>query len=160
MGQKYISRVIIWDEVCTVPRPVLETFLDWLNQRGVQVICCGEQGQPPPIAGESPHVWLKERCDYYEEITVDHRSRCDKLKALKRAIRLQPDRVQCKEMRKALPQCWGWTDFVDDWQPRDLILVTRKAPRDQAQKLLFEHHKEAFPDELVPLLYRPRDTRR
>ncbi|KAK3782034.1 hypothetical protein RRG08_027208 [Elysia crispata] len=70
MGQKYIPRVIIWDAVCTVARPVLETFLDWLNQRGVQ------------------------------------------------------------------------------------------APRDQAQKLLFEHHKEAFPDELVPLLYRPRDTRR
>ena len=159
MGQKFIPRVIIWDEVCTVPRPALETFLDWLDQRGVQVICCGDQGQPPPIAGESPHVWLKERCDYYEEITVDHRSRCDKLKALKWAIRLQPDRVQCKEMRKALPQCRGWTDFVDDWQPRDLILVTRKAPRDQAQKLLFERHKEAFPDEPVPLLYRPRDTR-
>lgn len=49
MGQKYIPRVIIWDEVCTVPRPALETFLDWLNQRGVQVICCGDQGQPPPI---------------------------------------------------------------------------------------------------------------
>ena len=159
MGQKYIPRVIIWDEVCTVPRPVLETFLDWLNQRGVQVVCCGDQGQPPPIAGESPHDWLKEHCDYYEEITVDHRSRCEKLEALKCAIRLQPDRVQCKELRKALPRCRGWTDFVDDWQPRDLILVTRKAPRDQAQKLLFEHHKEAFPDELVPLLYRPRDTR-
>ena len=160
MGQKYIPRVIIWDEVCTVPRPVLEIFLDWLSQRGVQVICWGDQGQPPPIAGESPHDWLRGHCDYYKEITVDHRSRCDKLKALKRAIRLQPDRVQCKEMRKALPQCRGWTDFVDDWHPRDLILVTRKAPRDQAQKLLFEHHKEAFPDELVPLLYRLRDTRR
>ena len=160
LGQKYIPRVIIWDEICTVPRPVLETFLDWLNQRGVQVICCGDQGQPPPIAGESPHDWLRERCDYYEEITVDHRSKCEDLKALKRAIRLQSDRVQCREMRKALPKCRGWDEFVDDWHPRDLILVTRKAPRDQAQKLLFEHHKEAFPDELVPLLYRPRDTRR
>ena len=55
MGQKFIPRVIIWDEICTVPRPVLETFLDWLDQRGVQVVCCGDQGQPPPIAGESPH---------------------------------------------------------------------------------------------------------
>jgi hypothetical protein len=160
MGQKFIPRVIIWDEVCTVPRPVLETFLDWLNQRGVQVICCGDQGQPPPIAGESPHDWLKERCDYYKEITVDHRSKCNRLKALKRAIRLQPDRVQCQEMRKALPQCLGWTDFIDAWKPRDLILVTRKAPRDQAQGLLFQRHKQAFPNEPVPLLYRPRDTRR
>ncbi|KAK3746657.1 hypothetical protein RRG08_039082 [Elysia crispata] len=38
-------------------------------------------------------------------------------------------------------------------------LRTAWAPRDQAQKLLFERHKEAFPDEPVPLLYRPRDTR-
>ena len=34
MGQKFIPRVIIWDEVCTVPRHILETFLDWLESRG------------------------------------------------------------------------------------------------------------------------------
>ena len=38
MGQKFVPRVIIWDDVCTVPRPTLETFLDWLEGRGVQVI--------------------------------------------------------------------------------------------------------------------------
>ena len=119
MGQKYIPGVIIWDEVCTVPRPVLETFLDWLDQRGVQVICSGDQGQPPPIAGESPHDWLCERVDYYEEMTVDYRSKCDELRALKKAIRLQPDKVQCREMRKALPQCRGWDRFVNEWHPRD-----------------------------------------
>ncbi|MEW8688319.1 MAG: hypothetical protein AB2556_21110, partial [Candidatus Thiodiazotropha sp.] len=61
MGQKYIPRVIIWDEVCTVPRPILETFLDCLDGRGVQVVCCGDQGQPPPITGEMPHDWLQRR---------------------------------------------------------------------------------------------------
>ena len=93
MGQEYVPRIIIWDEVCTVPRPVLETFLDWLDQRGVQVICCGDQGQPPPITGESPHELLKSRALYYEEITVDHRTKCDALRALKLAIRLQTCRV-------------------------------------------------------------------
>ena len=44
MGQQYIPRVIIWDEVCTAPRPTLETLLDWLSQRGVQVVRCGDQG--------------------------------------------------------------------------------------------------------------------
>ncbi|MEW8688333.1 MAG: hypothetical protein AB2556_21180, partial [Candidatus Thiodiazotropha sp.] len=38
MRQMYIPRVIIWVEVCTVPPPILETFLDWLNGRGVQVV--------------------------------------------------------------------------------------------------------------------------
>ena len=68
MGQKFISRVIIWDEICTVPCPILQKFLDWLDQKGIQVICCGDQGQPPPIAGEMPHDWLKLKADYYEEI--------------------------------------------------------------------------------------------
>ncbi|MEW8689374.1 MAG: hypothetical protein AB2556_26420 [Candidatus Thiodiazotropha sp.] len=44
MGQNYIPRVIIWNEICTVSQPILETFLDWLDCRGVQVVCCGDQG--------------------------------------------------------------------------------------------------------------------
>ena len=35
MGQKYIPLVVIGVEICTVLRPILKTFLDWLNQRGV-----------------------------------------------------------------------------------------------------------------------------
>ena len=160
MGQKFVPRVIIWDEVCTVPQAILETFLDWLEGRGVQVICCGDQGQPPPIGGEAPHDWLREHADYHEEITVDHRAKCPELRALKRAIRLRSDKVQCKEMRKALPSCRGWNDFTQVWHPHDLLLVSRKAPRDRAQQQLFSHHKQAFPNEPVPLLYRPKDTRK
>ena len=63
-------------------------------------------------------------------------------------------------MRLALPACRGWNDFVNAWLPRDLILVSRKVQRDRAQHVLFEHHRAAFPDEKVPLLYRPRDTRK
>ena len=112
MGQKFIPRVIIWDEVCTVPRLILQTFLDWLDQRGVQVICCGDQGQPPPIDGEMPHDWLRHAAKYYEEIEVDHRAKDPALKALKMAMRLQPDKVQCQEMRKALPGCLDWDRFL------------------------------------------------
>ena len=74
MGQKFIPRVIIWDEVCTVHLSILKTSPTWLEQRGVQVICCGDQGQPPPIAGESPHAWLREHADYYEEVEEDYRA--------------------------------------------------------------------------------------
>ena len=92
IGQKFIPRVISWDEICTVPRPTLETFLDWLEGRGVQVICCGEQGQPPPIAGEMPHDWLRaveqQPANYYEEVEVDHRAKDPLLKALEKRIRL------------------------------------------------------------------------
>ncbi|MEW8652543.1 MAG: AAA family ATPase [Candidatus Thiodiazotropha sp.] len=164
MGRKFIPRVIIWDEVCTVPRPTLETFLDWLEGRGVQVICCGDQGQPPPITGEMPHDWLRavaqQPANYYEEVEVDHRAKDPLLKALKKRIRLQPDKVQCQEIRKALPGCLGWERFVEAWKPCDLILTSRLKVRDRAQKLLFERHEEYFPDTSVPLLYRPEDTRR
>ena len=160
MGQKFIPRVIIWDEVCTVPRPILETFLDWLDQRGVQVVCCGDQGQPPPIAGEMPHNWLRQKADHYEEVEVDHRAKDPELRDLKRRIRLRPDKDQCREMRRALPSCLGWDPFVDAWKPGDLILTSRQKVRDRAQRLLLQKHKERFPDVAVPLLYHPIDTRR
>ena len=140
-----------------MPRPTLETFLDWLEGRSVQVICCGDQEQPPPIAGEMPHDWLREHAAYYEEVEVDHRAK-DPL--LKKRIRLQPDKTQCREMRKALPGCLGWERFVEAWKPCDLILTSRQKVRDRAQRLLFERHEKCFPDVPVPLLYRPKDTRR
>ena len=160
MGQKYVPRVIIWDEVCTVPRPILETFLDWLDQRGVQVICCGDQGQPPPIDGEMPHNWLKDAASYYEEVVLDYRAKDPVLRDLKKRIRLQTDKVQCREMRKALPGCLGWDMFVEAWSPGDRILASRQKVRDRTQGLLFQRHKEHFPDAPVPLLYHPQDTRK
>ena len=160
MGQKYIPRVIIWDEICTVPRPILERFLDWLCQKGVQVICCGDQGQPPPIAGEMPHGWLKVKADYYEEVTADYRAKDEELKDLKKHIRLKDDKVQCQEMRKTLPSCLTWDQFVQEWNPHDLILASRQKVRDRAQQLLIQRHKEHFSGTPVPILYHPKDGRK
>ena len=160
IGRKLIPLVIIWDEVCTVPRPTLETFLDWLEGRGVQVICCGDQGQPPPITGEWLLAVAQQPANYYEEVEVDHRAKDPLLKALKKRIRLQPEKVQCQEIRKALPGFLGWERFVEALKPCDLILTSRLKVRDQAQKLLFKRHEEYFPDTSVPLLYRSEDTRR
>lgn len=160
MGEKAIPRVIIWDEVCTVPRPTLETFLNWLDLRGVQVICCGDPGQPPPIGGEMPHRWLEKQADYYEEVEVDHRAKDDILKTLKKRIRLKPDDEACQQMRKALPSCLEWDRFVKAWKPSDLILASRKAIRDRTQEQLFQKHKVDFPDTPVPLLYHPKDSRK
>ncbi|MEW8689196.1 MAG: hypothetical protein AB2556_25520, partial [Candidatus Thiodiazotropha sp.] len=78
----------------------------------------------------------------------------------KKQIRLQRDKVQCQEIRKALPGCLGWERFVEAWKPCDLILTPRLKVRDRAQKLLFERHEEYFQDTPVYLLYRPKDTRR
>jgi len=58
VGQKYVPRIIIWEEVCTVPLKALREFLVWLYRRGVRVICCGGQGQPASIKGEMPHGLL------------------------------------------------------------------------------------------------------
>src|SRR5436190_22469605 len=60
MGEKKFPRVVIWDEVCTVPRHILEKFINYLLEQKCQVICCGDDAQPPPFFGEMPHDWLKE----------------------------------------------------------------------------------------------------
>ncbi|MEW8689184.1 MAG: hypothetical protein AB2556_25460 [Candidatus Thiodiazotropha sp.] len=49
---------------------------------------------------------------------------------------------------------------MEAWKPGALILTSRQKVRDRAQQLLFERHEEYFPDTAVPLLYRPKDTRR
>ena len=160
MGQQYIPRVTIWDEVCTVPQLILETFLDWLDIRGAQVVCCGNQGQPPQIAREMPHDWLQEKADYYEEVGVDYRAKDPALKALKKRIRLQTDKVQCEEMWRALPSCLVSDRFVEQWRPNDLILSSRQKVRDRAQTLLCQRDKEHFAGTPVPLLYHPKDSRK
>ena len=33
MGTKKIPDVIIWDEICTVPKEIIKMFLDWLNKK-------------------------------------------------------------------------------------------------------------------------------
>ncbi|MEW8686012.1 MAG: hypothetical protein AB2556_09405 [Candidatus Thiodiazotropha sp.] len=97
--------------------PTLETFHDWFLGRAVQVVCCCDQGQPPSIADEMPHDWLPQNClrtnDYYEEVDLDQRAKDPLLKGLKKRIRLQTDKVQCREIRKALPGCLGWEGFVE-----------------------------------------------
>ncbi|MEW8689138.1 MAG: hypothetical protein AB2556_25230, partial [Candidatus Thiodiazotropha sp.] len=91
---------------------------------------------------------------------ADHRAKEPALKALKREIRLQPDRVQCRAMRQALPACLGWDRFMEAWKPADWTLSSRQKVRDRAQMRLFERHEKHFSDLPIPLLYRPKDTRR
>ncbi|CAG8484264.1 24703_t:CDS:2 [Cetraspora pellucida] len=66
MGEKKFPRVVIWDEV----------------------ICCGDDAQPPPFFREMPHNWLKEHADYYEEVLTDYCAKCPKLHELKKAMQL------------------------------------------------------------------------
>ncbi|GBB86244.1 hypothetical protein RclHR1_12680010 [Rhizophagus clarus] len=67
MGEKKFPQVVIWDEKC-------------------QVICCGDDAQPPPFFGEMPHSWLKERADYYEEVLTDYQTKCPRLQELKKKM--------------------------------------------------------------------------
>ena len=50
--------------------------------------------------------------------------------------------------------------FLEQCRPNDLILTCRQIVRDNAQKLLFQRHKERYKDIAVPLLYKTKDTRK
>ena len=63
-------------------------------------------------------------------------------------------------MRKALIGCLGWDICMKAWKAGDPILTSRKEVCSRAQELLFHYHKEHFPEEPLPLLYCPKDTRK
>ncbi|CAG8844418.1 21464_t:CDS:2, partial [Racocetra persica] len=69
MGEKKFLRVVIWDK-----------------EHKCQVICCGDDAQPPPFFGEMPHNWLKEHANYYEEVLTDYCTKCPKLHELKKTM--------------------------------------------------------------------------
>ena len=73
-------------------------------------------GAAAPIAVEIPHDWLREHVNYYEEVEADHRAKDPLLKALKKRIRLQLDKVKCREIRKALQGCLWWERFMEAWK--------------------------------------------
>jgi len=149
--------MIIWDEICTVPRPMPKTFLDWLEHRGIQVVCCSDHGQPLPIAGDMPHDCLQQKADYYEEVEIDHRAKDPTLRTLKSSIRLQPDKVQCQEMRKALPGCHGWDRFIAAWKPGDSLDLETKGSRSSTGAAI-PAPQGPLPRHPVPL-YHPKDSR-
>ena len=100
------------------------------------------------------------RAAYYEEVEVDYRAKDPLLWALKKRISLRPDKIQCREVRKALPGCLRWARFVEAWKPGDFIFTSRQKVRSRVQRLLLEGHEKNFPDASVPLLYRSKDSRR
>ena len=159
MGDKYIPKIIVWDEICTVSLDNLRLFLNWLVTKNTAVVMCGDHGQPPPFVGPSPHEWLKRSVDYYEEITDDHRALDSTLREFKNLIRLQPNKIQCEVMRNIISET-SLNDFWDMWRPNDLIVASRKIVRDTLQQKLYILHKEKFAELPVPLCYRPADTRR
>ena len=55
MGEKKFPRVVIWDEVCTVPKHIFEMFINYLLEHKCQVICCRDNTQPPLFFREMSH---------------------------------------------------------------------------------------------------------
>lgn len=88
---------------------------------------------------------------------TDYRAKVENLKAIKKRIRLQPNKFQHLETRKALDhRNTRWLKFVEAWKPGDLILASRINARDRVHELLFQRHREHFPDACMPLLYYPK----
>lgn len=147
-----LPKIILWDEVCTVPLDMLNKFVDFLNGK-CQVIFCGDPAQPPPISGEMPHEWLKTIC-YHEEVLTDYRAKDQALHTMMLQLRGKTDKEQCKILR-TIP-----VSSLAEWTPKDKILTSKRDIKATLSHALFDLHRNKFPNELVPCLYKPRDTRR
>lgn len=51
--------------ICTAPRHILEMFINYFLEQECQVICYGDDAQPPPFFGVMPY----KHADYYEVIS-------------------------------------------------------------------------------------------
>jgi len=90
-------------------------FINYLLEHKCQVVCCGDDAQPPPFFGEIPHSWLKEHADYYEEVLTDYRAKCPKSRELKKAMRRKNNRIQSKLFRGILPTIEKWERLEKEW---------------------------------------------
>ncbi|CAG8633283.1 3172_t:CDS:2, partial [Paraglomus occultum] len=121
MGEKKFPRVVIWDEV----------------------ICCGDDAQPPPFFGEMPHNCLKECTNYYEKVLTDYRAKCPKLRELKKGMCRKNNRIQSKLFREILLTIEKWECLKKEWTPSDHILSAHHLSRRIAsQKCLELHYQE------------------
>lgn len=159
MGQTYIPRIIIWDEVCMVDETILRIFTEYLLGKGCQIIFLGDPAQPPPIKGTKPHDWLMSIADYHEELTTDHRAKCPRLRALKRRMRGRSDAVACSMMRGAIPAINSWENTLEEWRPGDTIYAARRKMRGMVERSLLQWQREHFPNDPIPISYDPENSR-
>ena len=140
------------------PGQILETFLKWLEHKGVKSFVAVIKVSHRP----SQERFLTTGCGKVQINTRRSKKTTEQktsLKVFKKIIRLRSDKVQCQVMRKAIPCCLGRNRFVLDeiwdlsqflrvslpilvtnWKPGDLSLTSRQNVRDLAQKLLSQRH--------------------
>ncbi|CAG8705200.1 14248_t:CDS:2, partial [Racocetra fulgida] len=160
MGEKKFPRVVIWDKVCTVPKHILKMFINYLLEHKCQVICCGDDAQPPPFFREMPHNWLREHADYYEEVLTDYQAKCPKLRELKKEMCRKNNWVQSELFCGAIPVIEKWKYLEKKWSPSDQILSALRLSRRLASQICLKLHCTKYSEIPILLIYRPKDGRK
>jgi hypothetical protein len=164
LGRKLarLPKTIVWDEAGNVDKRVFATILPELARRGIQVIFLMDEGQLPPWGNKEapPATYLRETwVDEAHRITftTDMRSRCERLKTIKRAMWMVPTATQVEVFHREFPAT-SFEDALAQWHPgHDYFLVsTREMGAAVAKRLLVEHARR-FPDEPARIRYDGRN---
>lgn len=143
--------VVIWDEVFMTATGYFRKFLPILERRGCQVIMTGDYGQLTPFDDKKgPKEFLEEWATTFIDFTVDRRSQCEKLKALKKKMYLQPNDAQLQIFREDLFNA-DWEEALAMWTPNDVWLCSTNAMGDRVSEALLYEHERRFPNELCPV---------
>lgn len=145
------GRVVFITEVFMIPLGRLKVILEFLREKGFRVLMDGDREQMRPFEGEFAAKYLAEATAKGEihhqwHAGKDYRSSDQDTADAKMAMRGRDNLAAVWQLRD-MGLSAEYRQFLEDWHPRDYVLVTVHTLRDRIHRDLERVHRAKYPEE-------------
>lgn len=157
MRLPFCISVVYFTEALTIPKNQLQPMLEYLRGKNIRVIMDGDRMQMRPYDGEFAAAWMDSeirdgRIGYTWFADKDYRSVDADTASLKAGLRgLSNEAAMARLTQSGFRS--SYEAFLQDWHPRDYVLITTNLMRDRVHVDLARIHAEKYPDELMRIRY-------